>query len=308
MLGATSLRPDAVIGNVPPGCAPCTVEKAAINAVMAGCRPEYLPVLLTALEAALDPMFTLHGLLCSTCFSAPILVVNGPVARRLGLNSGVNALGQGNRANATIGRALNLIVRNVGDGKPGAIDRCTLGTPAKVTLCFAEDESDPAWMPLAQARGVPAGRSAVTLFQGDALQAFVDRESRSPEALARSLASALLAVGHPKLCEFCNALLVLSPTHWAVFRRAGWGRREVESALRAALLRPQADVVFGAHGVGEGIAPRPGGAPVHKFHDGGLLVARAGGEDGPCSAILGGWTGGRFRDESQPVTREIADA
>ena len=127
MLKGTSRKPDDIVGGIPPNLAECTVEKVAINAVMAGCRPEYMPVLLAAIEAALEPVFTLHGVLATTYFSGPVIIVNGPVVKRIGMNSGINALGQGNRANATIGRALNLIVRNVGGGRPGEVDRATLG-------------------------------------------------------------------------------------------------------------------------------------------------------------------------------------
>lgn len=305
MLAGTRRRPGEVVGLVPPNLAPCTVEKAAINAVMAGCKPEYMPVVLAALEAALEPKFTLHGMTCSTCFSGPIIVVNGPIARAIGMNSGVNALGPGNRANSTIGRALNLIVRNVGGAIPGGIDRATLGGPHKIGLCFAEDESDPAWLPLAAARGVPRGRSAVTLFQGDAMQGFIDQRSRTAPELVRSLAMALFAVGHPKLCEFTNAMLVLSPEHYAIFRAAGWDRARLEDELRRALRRPGAELVQGAGGVGEGIAPARAAETVDKFWPDGLLVVRAGGDAGLFSAILAGWTGGRFREESQPITKEI---
>src|SRR5439155_1560580 len=134
MLAGTDRKPDEIVGNIPPNLAPCTVEKVAINAVMAGCKPEYMPVVLGVLEAALDPLFVLHGLLCTTHFAGPLVIINGPVARQIGMNSGVNALGQGNRANAAIGRALQLIVRNVGGGIPGAIDRATLGNPGKYTF------------------------------------------------------------------------------------------------------------------------------------------------------------------------------
>ena len=306
MLSGTDRRPDEVIGDMPPNLKPCTVEKVAINAVMAGCKPEYMPVVLAAVEAALEPRFTLHGLLCSTCFSGPVIVVNGPIARAIGMNAGCNALGQGNRANATIGRALQLLVRNVGGGVPGGIDRATLGNPGKYTFCFAEDESDPDWEPLAVRRGVPAGRNAVTLFQGDGIQGFIDQRSRTPEELTLSLAASLFAVGHPKLCEFTNAMLVLSPEHHAIYRDAGWDRRRIEAALDVALRRPGRDLVFGAGGIGEGIPPSRADEMVSKFWPGGLLIVRAGGEAGLFSAILAGWTGGRFRDESQPITREIA--
>jgi hypothetical protein len=305
MLQGTTREPEEIIGNVPPNLAPITIEKVAINAVMAGCRPDYLPVVIAALEAALAPEFTLHGLLCTTCFSSPIIIVNGPIARQIGMNSGINCLGQGNRANATIGRALQLIVRNIGGGRPGELDRAVLGGPGKYTFCFAEDESDPTWTPLSVARGVPPGCSAVTLFQGDGIQGFIDQRSRTPEQLTRSLAMSLLAVGHPKLCEFTNAMLVLVPEHYAIFREAGWGRDRITRELHAAMIRPGGELVRGAQGVGEGIDPSRGADMVSKFWPEGLVIVHAGGQAGLFSAICAGWTGGRFRHESKPVTREI---
>ena len=307
MLDGTRRDPHEVIGRVPPELAPSTVEKVAINAVMAGCRPEYMPVVLTALEAALDPGFTLHGVTCSTCFSSPVIIVNGPVAKRLGMNSGLNALGQGNRANATIGRAVNLVVRNVGGGRPGEIDRATLGSPGKYTFCFAEDESDEGWEPLAVSRGVARGRSAVTVFAGDGVQGVTDQKARTPHELTRSLAMALGAVGHPKLCEWAPAVLVLSPEHYRIYREAGWDRARITDALHAALLRRGADVVAGAGGVAEGMPHARSSGNIPKFHPGGLLLVRAGGPAGLFSAILSGWPGGRLFEESHPVTREIAE-
>ena len=255
MLEGTTRKADEELGLVPPNLTPITVEKVAINAVMAGCRPEYLPVVLTALEAALTPEATMHGVLCTTCFSSPILVVNGPIAKRIDMNSGVNCLGQGNRANATIGRALQLIIRNVGGGRPGELDRAVQGGPGKFTFCFAEKEDDPTWTPLNVARGFEAGSDTVTLFQGDGIQGFIDQRSRTPEELTRSLARSLMAVGNWKLCEFTNAMLVLAPEHYAIFKQAGWRRPEIEAALREELKRPGADVIQGAHGIGEGVAP-----------------------------------------------------
>ena len=305
MLAGTTRKPDQIVGRVPPNLAPCTVEKVAINAVMAGCKPEYLPVVLAALEAALEPIATMHGLLCTTCSGSPILIVNGPIARAIGMNSGINALGQGNRANATIGRALQLIIRNVGGGRPGVLSRSTLGGPHKYTFCFAEDESDAEWTPLSVARGLTRGTNAITLFQGDGIQAFIDQRSRSAPELARSLAMSLLAVGHPKLCEFTNAMLVLSPEHYGIFRDAGWDRVRIEVELHKAMVRPGKDLIQGAQGVGEGISPSRADELVNKFWPEGLLIVRAGGKAGLFSAICGGWTGGRFRDQSQPVTKEI---
>ena len=307
MLKATSRRPDEVLGRIPPNLVPCTVEKAAINAVMAGCKPEYLPVLIAALEAALEPVFTLHGLLATTYFSAPVIIVNGPIAKRIGMNSGINALGQGNRANATVGRALNLIVRNIGGGRPGEADRATLGAPSKYTFCFAEDESDPGWEPLSVARGIPRGKSAVTLFQGHGVEAFVDQKSRTPEALTKSLGMALVKIGHPKLTQNARAILVLSPEHYAIYREAGWDRHRIEKALFDATVRPGQELVAGADGVGEGIPASRAGEMVPKFHEDGLIVVRAGGPAGLFSGIIPGWLAGRKREELQPVTKEVRD-
>ena len=305
MLQGTTRKPSEVVGLIPPNLAECTVEKVAINAVMAGCKPEYMPVVLAALEAALVPEFTLHGLLATTYFSSPIIIINGPVAKRIGMNSGLNALGQGNRANATIGRALQLIVRNVGGGRPGEADRATLGGPGKYTFCFAEDESDAGWEPLSVSRGFKRGVSTVTLFQGEGVQGFVDQKSRSSDDLARSLAMGLCAIGHPKLAQMQRAILVLSPEHYAIFAEAGWGRTQIEAAILAATVRPGANLVAGAQGVGEGIPASRAAESVPKFYEEGLLVVRAGGPAGLFSAILPGWIAGRNRNELQPVTREI---
>ena len=304
MLRGTSRDPQEVVGEIPPNNASCTVEKVAINAVMAGCKPEYMPVVLAVVEAALVPEFTMHGLLCTTWFSSPMVVVNGPVARRIGMNSGVNALGQGNRANASIGRALQLVIRNVGGGVPGGIDRATLGWPGKYTLCFAEDESDPTWQPLSVERGVPPGVSAVTLFGAGGLSPNMDEVSRTPESLARSLAMTLVSVGHPRLVESIDAFLVLSPEHWTIFKEGGWDRARLKAELMAATVRPGAELVRGANGVDAGVRPELVEDRMPKFREGGLNVVRAGGDAGLMSAIIGGWVASGLRGTS-PVTREV---
>jgi hypothetical protein len=305
MLKGTTRKPGEIVGKMPPFLADCTIEKVAINAVMAGCKPEYMSVLLAAIDAALEPVFTLHGVLATTYFSSPIIIVNGPIAKKIGMNSGINALGQGNRANATIGRALNLIVLNVGGGRPGEADRSTLGAPSKYTLCFAEDESDPEWEPLAVARGLPRGVSAVTLFQGHGPEAFVDQKSRTPEALTRSFASSLVKIGHPRLVQSARALLVLSPEHYAIYKEGGWDRKRIERALYEATIRPGSELVAGKDGIGEGIPASRAGEQVPKFHEDGLMVVRAGGPAGLFSAILPGWLAGRNRTELQLVTKEV---
>jgi hypothetical protein len=305
MLAGTSRRPNELVGRIPPNLMECTVEKVAINAVMAGCKPEYFPVVLAAVEGALRPEFSMHGLLATLWFSGPVIIANGPITKRIGMNSGGNALGQGNRANATIGRALQLLIRNVGGGVPGEIDRSVLGNPGKYTFCFAEDESDPHWQPLHEARGASPGSSAVTLFHGDGVQGVQAWGSRTAEELSRSLAMALWSVCHPKIAQWSGAILVLSPDHYDIFRNAGWRRTEVESALHDALKRPGRDLVAGAQGVPEGIDPALADTVVDKFVDGYLLVVRAGGRGGASSAIIGGWTAQRRAEQVQIVTEEV---
>ena len=305
MLGGTTRKPDEIIGLIPPNLAECTIEKAAINAVMAGCRPEYFPVVLATIEAALKPEFSMHGLLATLWFSGPVVVVNGPIAKRIGMNWGGNALGQGNRANATIGRALQLVIRNVGGGRPQEIDRSVLGNPGKYTFCFAEDETDPGWVPLNVARGQRRGSSTVTLFHGDGVQGVADQKSRDPESLARSLAMGLWAVCHPKLAQWSHALLVIAPDHYAIFKQGGWDRARIEAGIWQALKRPGRDLIEGAGGVGVGIDPSRADEMVDKFHPGGLIVVRAGGDGGLFSAIIGGWPAQRRNKEVQIASTEI---
>ena len=305
MLAGTSRDPGEILGSIPPNLVDCTIEKAAINAVMAGCRPEYFPVVLAAIEGALIPEFSMHGLLATLWFSGPVLIVNGPITKRIGMNWGGNALGQGNRANATIGRALQLVIRNVGGGRPREIDRSVFGTPGKYTFCFAEDETDPDWVPLNVARGHAPGTSTVTLFHGDGVQGLADQGSRDAESLARSLAMGLCSVCHPKLAQWSNAILVLSPDNYNIFKQSRWGREEIEAALWEALKRPGRDLVIGAQGIGAGIDPSRAEEMVDKFNPGGLLVVRAGGPGGLFSAIIGGWTAHRSPEDVKTVSKEI---
>jgi hypothetical protein len=304
MLAGTSRDPQEVVGLAPPNLAPLTVEKIAINAVMAGCKPEYLPVVLAAVEAALDPAFSMHGVLATTMFVGPVLVVNGPVRQQIRMNSRGNALGQGNRANATIGRALQLVIRNVGGGRPQEVDRATLGNPGKYTYCFAEDEEGSSWEPLSVERGVPRGVSAVTVFAGFGLQGVVDQKSREPESLARSMAESLKAVHSVKLAPACDAMLVVCPEHERTFRNAGWSKQRLYEELYGLCEIPGEQLVAGARGIAEGRPAADAGKSFNKFRPGGLMIVRAGGGAGMFSGIIGGWSSGGAAG-SLPVTREV---
>jgi hypothetical protein len=304
MLGGTTRAPDEVVAVVPPNLVECTVEKVAVNAVLAGCRPEYLPVVLAAVEAACTDEFNMHGLLATTWFSGPVIVVNGPLTRAIGMNSGVNALGPGNRANATIGRALQLVVRNVGGGRPGEVDRATLGQPGKYTFCFAEDELGSPWEPLHVTRGLAAEQSAVTLFPGEAPRGLADQLGRSADRLANSFAACLRTVWGPKAVMAFDAMVVVSPEHARVFRESGWSKARLVDELTERLQIPGHELVRGADGIAEGVAESWRDATIPKFRPGGLLVVHAGGGAGFFSAIIGGWAAGAMG--SEPVTHPIA--
>jgi hypothetical protein len=271
MLDATHRSPDEIVAVVAPNLVPVTVEKVAINAVMAGCRPEYLPVVLAAVEAAGREAFNLHGVLATTWSVGPVVIVNGPVTKAIGMNSGVNVLGQGSRPNSTIGRALQLVVRNVGGGRPGGVDRATFGNPGKVGWCFAEDEQGSPWEPLSVARGLAPGTSAVTVVAGGGMRSVSDQSSRTPDAVTESLAQSL----RPQ-----DTLLIVSPDHGRVFRDAGWSRSRLAAEL----------------------AGWAGEDPASRVIE--LLIVYAGGGAGLFSAVIEGWVGGAVG--SIPVTVEVA--
>jgi hypothetical protein len=303
MLEGTRRAPDELVAVVPPDLVECSVEKVAINAVMAGCKPEYLPVVLAAVEAACTEEFNAHGLLATTMPTGPVIIVNGPVRRAIGMNSGRNVFGQGNRANSSIGRALQLVIRNVGGGRPGEVDRATHGNPGKLSFCFAEDEEGSPWEPLSVALGAEPGASTVTLFPGEGPRCIVDQLSRDPESLARSYAVNLRTLHHPKLVLAFDCVLAVGPEHARVFREAGWSRQQLLDRLHELLQIPGRELVRGAGGIAEGLPESVADATLPKFRPGGILLLHCGGEAGLFSAMIGGWASGEIG--SQPVLREV---
>jgi hypothetical protein len=303
MLEGTTRSPGEVVAVVPPDMVECSVEKVAINAVMAGCKPEYLPVVIAALEGACTDEFNAHGLLATTMPSGPVLIVNGPIRRALGMNSGMNVFGQGNRANNTIGRALQLVIRNVGGGRPGEVDRATFGNPGKLGFCFAEDEEGSPWPPLSTDLGMPAGTNTVTLFPGEGPRSIVDQLARDPESLARTFAQCLRTLHHPKLVMAFDCILAIGPEHARVFAEASWDKAKLTARLAELLQIPGTDLVRGAGGMAEGLPEHFAQATLPKFRSGGLLIVHCGGTAGLFSAMVGGWANGSLG--SQPVIREI---
>lgn len=305
MLMGTSREPDEIIAVVPPDLIDVTIEKIAINAVMAGCKPEYLPWVIAGVEAVCNDTFNIHGVLATTMPVGPVIVCNGPGARAIGMNSGMNVFGQGNRANLTIGRAIQLVIRNVGGGRPGEVDRATHGNPGKISFCFAEDELGSPWTSLAVSRGIEPGVDALTVFPGEGPRCVVDQLARDPSDLATTFAACLRTLHNPKSILAFDAILVVGPEHARVFAEAGWDRDRVLEEIHARLQIPGHELVRGAGGIAEGVPDHLRDAVLPKFRPGGLLLVHAGGGAGLFSAIIGGWANGDVG--SQPVTMPVSN-
>lgn len=288
MLEGTTRAPDEVVAVVPPDLVECTVEKIAINAVMAGCKPEYLPVVITAVEAICTDDFNMHGVLATTMDVGPIIIVNGPIRDEIGMNSGGNVLGQGNRANSTIGRAVQLVVRNIGGGRPGGVDRSAHGSPHKFGLAFAEDEAGSPWESLAESRGFASDQSTVTVWCGGGPQVFVDQLSRTPESLTKHFAAHLMTNLTPKMVMM-ETVLVIGPEHMSRYRDAGWDRARFLSELEHHLQLETDDLLRGVDGIEEGLPEAFAGNTVGKFWPGGIHVVHAGGATGLFSMAFSGW-------------------
>src|SRR5262245_38452804 len=241
MLAAASLHGDQILGVVAERNTVVMARKVAINAVMAGCRPEYMPVVGAALQGLRRPEFAYHGPASSTGGSAMVLIVNGPIARTLGVNSGNNAFGQGTRANATIGRAVRLTMMNAMNTRPGLLDRATLGNPGKYSFCFAENEANHPWQPLHVERGLRPDQSAVTVYASNSLYQVYNQLAAAPEPLLLCFADALANLGVPNVRGFNQSLIVFAGEHADVLRASGWSKRDVTQFLVERARRTVAD-------------------------------------------------------------------
>ena len=230
MLAATDLHPSTSLGPMPPRWAETTIAKLAVNAVMAGCQPSYFPVIVTAVKAMLAKPFNLYGIQGTTNPASPVLIVNGPIARELDINARGNLFGPGFRANATIGRAIRLIMTTIGGGVPQQADKSTLGNPAKYTCCFAENEADSPWAPLSRERGFDAGTSTVTVF-GGAAPANIIEKSKTADEMLQTIARAMAVSGSNNMFMSQEALVVLGPEHAAIAARQGFDKERVRRTL-----------------------------------------------------------------------------
>ena len=289
--------PSEILGTEPTKGRVITVEKVAINAVMAGCLPEYFPVALAAVEALVEPQFNLHAITVSTMGAAVLAVVNGPIANDLAMNSSVSVFGPGHRANATIGRAIRLVIINVTGALPGVLDKATLGHPGKYTWCIAEGEEVSPWEPLHVERGMDAGSSAITLFAGLSATQVSNHTGNYPEAILTSFRDAMFAAGN----EQGEVVIVLCPEHVGYLGDAGWSKTDVKQFLHESAQRKVADWVAAGHMSRDGADPEAMLATAQSADN--ITVLVAGGFAGAFSQVIPLWGGG---SNSRSVSKQIA--
>ena len=296
MLAAARGKAQDVLCELAPLFAPVTWRDLAFNAVLAGCRPEYLPVIAAAIEGLAQGDFNLIGISTTTGSAATLVIVNGPIAAALGMNAAGNVLGPGNRANATIGRAVRLVLQNTGGAKPGEIDMATLGQPAKYTFCMAENEAASPWEPLHLERGFARDASAVTVVGTAGIVEVVDSCSRTPAELAQTFAHSMLiagTLGGSGLLGGGEPLLVLPPEQASFLAQAGCSKDDFKREVweRAVMARDRLSPSVLAHLTGRLGALPNDDAPLRvSERPGDIMVVVAGGV-GIKAAYLPTWGG-----------------
>jgi len=302
MLQAAELDPQQQVTFITNRQVAVTAEKVAINAVMAGCKPEYMPVVVAAIEAIGDPKWGYHGPGTSTAGAAVLMIVNGPMAERLGFNSGDNLFGPGWRANATVGRAVRLVMRNVIGSLPGRLDRGTLGHPGKFTYVIAENEADSPWTPLHVERGFDAEQSALTVMAAEAPHQFYNQLSGTAAGIVTTLCDDMRisgnVVGQP------HYAVVLAGEHMRTIAADGWTKADIrkfvfEHTQNTVAHLKRTERLAGPVKPEDERALRPlVGTPED------ILVVAAGGRAGAFSAYIPGWAS---RRASEAVTKLIRD-
>ncbi|MDP1753172.1 MAG: hypothetical protein Q8L22_27265 [Reyranella sp.] len=299
MLAAETRPAETVIAHHPATGLDLSLHAAAANAVMAGCLPEYFPVIVAAFEAMDRTEFNFHGSTASTGGSAPLIIVSGPLADEIGMNSDVNLFGPGNRANGTIGRAVRLILRNVFQMLPGISDKSTQGNPGKYSFCIAERARGNPWPLLCEAQGYAKGTSSVTVFAGGGFANVENHGGNKPEEILISVADTMANYGCITLGQ---SVVILAPEHMKIVADAGWSREKVQDFLFATARRS----VEGMKGAGkyrdreydaqhgEGASALAVAGFMHRgLRPDDILVTMGGGDAGGHSCFIPSWSRGR---------------
>ena len=231
MVDALGGDPRAEIARIAPRWGVLSCEVLAINMVMAGCKPEYAPIVKAAVLALADLSFNLNGVQATTHVASPLLIVNGPIAQQIGMNAGCNAFGSGNRANATIGRAIRLVMLNVGGGTPGDLDKSTLGHPGKYTYCVAENEAQSPFPPYHVENGYKALDSTVFVIAAEAPHSVTDHISGDPKGILDAMCSAMSTIASNNAVLSGHCAVVLGLEHAETVAKHGWTRHDIRSYL-----------------------------------------------------------------------------
>jgi hypothetical protein len=299
MLDAAELAPDAVIAEMPSRKVAVTAEKVAINAVMAGCRPEYMPVVAAAVKALATPEFGLHHVASALSGPTIVILVNGPIAQRLGINATNNLFGPGVRANATIGRALRLLLLNGLKYRPGVSDRATMGTPGKYTCCIAENEEDHPWEPWHVERGFGADESTVTLIAASTLMQIWNYGDH--EQLLRAYGDALSFLGSIAILGQTPGAIVIGGEHAEKLRASGWSKARIREFVVAHTGRRLADLK--RTGRIDGAIDPEDETTLHYAMDTpqDLMLVCAGSPIGALSMVLPGFGSSKTAGRSPPI-------
>ena len=290
---AASGRPGSqVIAPIPPHNAPGTVEKIAINAVMAGCRPEYMPVVIAVVEAMADPAFNFLGITTTTNPVGPLILINGPIRHALDVNCGRGALGPGRRANATIGRAVRLLMVNIGGAIPGEVDKATLGMPGKYSMCLGEMEEESPWEPFHVDRGFAAGDSTVTVV-GPQGNMNIFTPWKKADSILAALASAMAALADNNTMRGQgNPILFLNPGHAGLLAAQGYSRLRLQQELWHRAGIPAAALPTEVSAIEEGSRVMVDGHSMPTARPEDILIAVAGGPEAyhnTYCATFGDW-------------------
>jgi hypothetical protein len=294
MLQGTRRDPDEVVGAIPPAMEIATVRSVAIHALMAGCRPEYLPVVLGGLKLILREEFNMGGVQCTMHGVAPLMIVNGPYAQRIGLHGGAGCFGPGYRANATIGRAIRLILLNLGGGISGKTSATVFGSPFRYTACVTENAQESPWETLAVSRGYSPEDNVITCVMAENPRLHFDDVSTEPQRLLTGIGDAMTAPGSWNMWFVSDMVVAMSPQHARLCAQAGMSRADVVQRLAELAVRRQSELKRGGNWRPEraramGIDPDDDDALIRAVKDPQRLHLIVAGGNGPITAVCHGW-------------------